>query len=350
MIKKLSSKYLCKIITDDHNKGCLLKFISSDTKGILEKSFSNDEIQNTFQDIDKLQTIWKSLLIDSIFFLRINDSRERAFLNEDPLKWDKANKTTMESDGVLNASKLNTYGIEELYNYFQQFTEFETTLYGTDKYYRDHVQHPLYVWLIGLNILNENGKNFRLRTSNNISIEECPFADPEWNMFKNKRDNTNDDSTKNNYDLNISTAELAAMWTISSLTHDIGYPLEKVDRVNEQLEKMLNKFGKIGFTRSSFAFNVQHDHLIKFLLNIISSTITSNYFKDKVSKNCWYTHISPKYFAKFSKSWEMFEHGIVSSLILLRSLTYFLETDLTEDPYKYLDNEDERQLSISSEI
>ncbi|GAI92790.1 unnamed protein product, partial [marine sediment metagenome] len=42
------------------------------------------------------------------------------------------------------------------------------------------------------------------------------------------------------------------------------------------------------------------------------------------------------------------EHGIVSSLILLRSLSYFLETDLLLDQQSDLKVEDARQFAIRS--
>ena len=37
------------------------------------------------------------------------------------------------------------------------------------------------------------------------------------------------------------------MWAIIALTHDLGYPLEKVEKINDRLELMLSEFGKIGF-------------------------------------------------------------------------------------------------------
>ena len=58
----------------------------------------------------------------------------------------------------------------------------------------------------------------------------------------------------------------------------------------------------------------------------------------------------PKYLSKFSRSWERFDHGVVSSLIVLRSLTFFLESDISPDISSTLTNEDARQFCIRSEI
>lgn len=270
MLKTLSSNEIYHIITKITNaeNDNYLSFLRSHTKELLDNSFSTDtKINETLSNIENLQSIWKQVLIDSICFLRINDFRERAFLKNIRSGWIKNNKTSMYTTDVDKVASLNAYGIEELYNYFKKFTEFESTLYGTDVYYRDHVQHPLLVWLIGLNFLKEYGKNFRLRACSEIFIEEKPYSDPLWKQNSNT--------------LKISTAELAAMWTVAALTHDLGYPLEKVDRVNDQLEQMLNQFGNIGFNRSTFSFQTQHDHLVRFLLYIISSNIIKSGSKKK---------------------------------------------------------------------
>ena len=45
------------------------------------------------------------------------------------------------------------YGVKELSEYFEKYTQFETMLYGGGKYYRDHVVHVFRVWLLGLDCL-----------------------------------------------------------------------------------------------------------------------------------------------------------------------------------------------------
>jgi hypothetical protein len=315
----------------------------------IKNTFHPDNVKKHFTNIDTLHDLWSKLLVDAIFFLRINDHREKAFYDEN------GNKTTMRSEGADKAVEPNVYGINDLIKYFKQFSKFESTLYGADEYYRDHLVHPILVWIIGLNIIKAFGNNFTLRVSNFVKIVKADCAKKEW--F------TSDDE-KNKTDLKLSTAELSAMWTIIALTHDLGYPLEKVEKINDQLEQMLHQFGTIGFSRSRFSFETQHDHLIRFLLNFISSVakpirkgfggtaikIEEDPEPDPKDKYRWITHTRTKYYTKFSKSWEMFDHGIVSSLILLKALTFFIESDHSSDFYEKLKKEDARQFSIRSEI
>ncbi len=321
-----------------------LEFLSPETKTVLTSLLGQDDqgkLDKALLDIKPLQSLWKKLIIDSIHFLRINDFRERAFFVDSVSK----EKTKMTTDGSDRAAISNAYGIKELNDYFEQFTEFEALLYGSDRFYRDHVQHPIKVWLIGMHILDKFGEQFACRTANSFKIEKADFANPEWAQFKEKKEGKGEEIQR------ISTAELMAMWTIAALTHDLGYPLEKVEKINEQLEKMVRHFGNVGFTKSKVNFQTQHDHLVKFLIKIMSSNVHLNSKETSIHKDsCWYTHVRPKYASKFSKSWQHFDHGFVSSLILLRSLTFFIETDASTDQIVFLSSEDARQFVIRSEI
>jgi len=315
----LSSKYL-------------LLFIGEKSKKLFNPSIKDTVLSEV--PAETLCQIWKSLIIDAINFLRINDARERSFLNGSGEKTSTLDTT--------NTNTLNAYGVEELYSYFEQFTDFELILYGADRSYRDHIQHPLFVWLIGMKILIDSVDHFLFRVAGE-------------NLVKVK---VNDSATREYFEgkykipLIVSSAEIGAMWAIVALTHDLGYPLQKVDRINAQLQKMLEKFGHIDFKASEFSIGHQHSYLVKHLLSLLSSSLE---LKEKErfwvrEKNVFFTHIRSKYYAKFSKSWEVFDHGIVSSLILLRSLTYFLEADLTMADGKFLNEEDARQYTIRAEM
>ncbi len=327
---------LFKIFDEKSETECFLSFLSEETRAYLKASIGN--IAENLNDTSELQHLWKSLIIDSIHFLKINDSRERAFYKKDRSAGHSDNKSKMGDDDVDLSAKRNVYGIEELSKYFEKFSSFEELLYGSDRYYRDHLKHPIRVWAIGMSILKTYGNIFNVQASGkHFKINESINVTEDWI-----------DEKKGEHQ--IAKGELFAMWTIIALTHDLGYPLEKVDRINDRLEDMLREFGKIGFARSGFTFQSQHDHLVRFLLNVVSSNVQKLDNNKKSKEVEWCTHTRPKYLTKFSKSWEMFDHGIVSSLILLKSLTYFFETDISTDNIKGLSVEDAKQFAIRSEI
>ena len=92
-------------------------FLSKNTAEIIKGFFQND-FEKTLKDLDRLQTIWKALLVDAIHFLKINDKREREYFSKDK------KKTTMDTDGAETAAINSVYGIEELFGYFKQFSDF----------------------------------------------------------------------------------------------------------------------------------------------------------------------------------------------------------------------------------
>lgn len=320
-----------------------LAFLQNGTLTSLRTLFSgtSDEVEAKLTT-GALKIKWKAVLTDAIYFLRINDYREAPFF-ETSDKTKERLKTTMVSKGVAKAVNANVYGINEIDKYFKQFSVFESTLYGVDKYYRDHVIHPFNVWLTGLNVIGLYGDKFSIQTCNKSQVVKASSALKTW--FE--EDNGDEKPIEN---INLSTAELSAMWAIVALTHDIGYPLEKVDKVNDQLEKMLSHFGNIGFSRSRFNFENQHDHLVKFLLKLISSVCGPHRVNDVIKKGEWANHLRTKYYTKFSKSWEQFDHGIVSCLLLLKTLTFFIESDYCSEPNKSIKGEDARQFAIRCEI
>lgn len=308
----------------------ILLFISKASKKKLKKVLNNSQKKSSKDTRTDELELWKGIIIDAINFLRINDARERSFLNENE-------KSTVED--TADVRELNAYGVEELYAYFKEFTNFESILYGSDEFYRDHVQHPLFVWLMGIHILTECVEHCSFRVSGVVDVE----IDRSANIKYCKKDKVNRLKKQK-----VSSAEIGAMWAIVALTHDLGYPLQKVDLINSQLQKMLEKFGRVDFKPSEFSIGHQHSYLVKHLLTLLSSSIEFNKKTEGARK--FSTHVRPKYFTKYSKSWEVFDHGMISSLILLRSLTYFLETDATVDDAKGLEFEDARQFAIRAEM
>ena len=160
----------------------------------------------------------------------------------------------------------------------------------------------------------------------------------------------------------ISTQEMQAMWCLIALTHDLGYPLQKVDSINEQTRMMLRQYAKVNLQDLNFDMPQQHQFINDFILKFISSKTLLKESEKKKNKQelkktvmiqkeaVFRTHVQSKYYLKFSKSLEDFEHGIFSSIILMKSLTYFLESDFDMDELKPLDYSDAKQCAIRREI
>lgn len=237
--------------------------------------------------------IWRNLIGKAIVYLKFMDSREKHHDDED-------------------------YGVEKLDEFFKTFREFETLLYGAEKVrYRDHMAHMLSVFLIGEFLIKKT-----------IGFDKIDVGDKEFP--KNKR---------------ISVEEKEAMWGIISLTHDLGIALERIVDISPKAKDMLAKFGIIDMQELSYPFLCLplHDLVIKF----ISSELVP--FDDS-KKKLFIPHVQSKYFLKFSEAYESRDHGMISCLVLMKNLVYFLESDYSLDEFEPLDLDNARHFLIRNNV
>ena len=242
-----------------------------------------------------LLKLWKLFLGNAIVYLKLLDSREKYHDAED-------------------------FGVERLYKFFETFYHFEGVLYGADDYYRDHVSHMLRVFLLGEYLISTELK------FENIVVGNESFAKK------------------------ISPGEKEAMWCIIALTHDLGYALETVPDINKKVRTMLEQFGTINFKEIVPEYQIQPLH--KFIIQFISSDLREikiNKENDE-EKTIYLNHIQSKYFLKFSGAFERQSHGIISCIVNMRNLVFFLESDYSSDLNKPLDDDEAKQFLIRSNI
>lgn len=293
-------------------------------KDILEKLQNLcDKIQSNGDDFELFRyrsitdDLWSQLLEKAIKCLRYFDKRE-PFLTDD-----KKNKSP------------KAYGINDLKSYYEKYADFERVLYGTGKYYRDHVIHVFRTWITGVWLLTKNGGEYL----NKISICE------------------------NNYCAELNNAEKVSIWTLIALTHDLGYPLEKSKGVIDVTQKMVATFVSNPDINIDFSFHGVQNYMNDFVVRLMSSKmrkkdnivsnvneIDSNNKNSKDDNNIYVARLQPKYYFKFQKSLEKNSHGILSTIIIYKLLTYFLESDYNINEDYTFEEEDCRQFYIRREI
>lgn len=223
------------------------------------------------------------------------------------------------------------YGIDKLNEYHQRYTEFEGLMYGSSAYYRDHVFHAIRVWMLGIFCL--------LKKMN----EDQPFIE------KLTLDGGAEPPSK------IGFFEYISMWTIIALCHDLGYPLEKAEQILDKTRKMMREFVPSPNIWNNFGYSGTQDNINEYVLKFISTKMKKTTASEKLdgadeSENEFWGRIQPKYYLKYAKSLEGFQHGIISTIIIYKMLLYFLESDFNlNDDYIYK-NEDARQFYIRREI
>ena len=137
------------------------------------------------------------------------------------------------------------------------------------------------------------------------------------------------------------------MWCIASLTHDLGYPTEVVHEIHDKLKNMLNVFN---IQDVSYILSQQSQLFNDNIIKIISSDLELCK-KDSIAGSYKYTtHSQAKYYLKYSRSIEKWDHGVESCIVLVKSLVYFLETDFSLDKRRLMKIEDARRFLIRQRI
>jgi len=257
-----------------------------------------------YYQITELKELWFKLIDRSIKCLRFFDTRE-PYLD-------------------IPGKQPQSYGLEELKSYYEEFAEFETLLYGSNQFYRDHVIHLFRTWLIGMNILINKPKTralYKIFQIEGISADEFTF-----NFF-----------------------ECISVWTISSLCHDLGYPLEKFQGIINRTQKMMEYLVSQPKIQQDISFSGSQDKLNEYIIKLISSKML--HVKNSSKKNpLYHARTQSKYYMKYSKSLADYSHGIISAIIIYKVLLYFLESDFSfHDDYTFR-HEDAKQFYLRRDI
>jgi|GEM_PF-2665075 len=249
-----------------------------------------------------LKELWKYLVSCAVIYLKFKDDREG-----------------FHDDG--------DFGLDELEVYFDEFCKFESNLYGSSEFYRDHLSHLFKVFLLGEYLL----RGVKDKKGKVIGFDKLIVGDeklPEG--------------------LKVSAGEKEAMWCIAALTHDLGYPLEKVHKIFESSRNMIK-----AFEMETTFFNIpkKAETLDELIIKFLSSTLVEAQNQASQDQNqTFLVHIQPKVLWKLTRAWEQFDHGVSSALLLFKKLVFFLESDYCFDELKPLDEKDAKQFLIRNQI
>ncbi|MFC1486941.1 hypothetical protein ACFLRN_04545 [Thermoproteota archaeon] len=260
-----------------------IKFVRKNSKMALE--LIKNEIKLTLQ-AEPLKLLWKSMIEDAIVYLKKKDKREK--YNDDL-----------------------ALGTKKLYDFLNEFQKFEFLLYGAVEHYRDHLIHIFRVFLLGDYLVRESFGFDKIDVSDSVTI---------------------------------SKEEKEAMWCIMALTHDLGYSLQGIFKINQSVRTILQQFGAVSVQELAHSYFLQFGNISDFALRFMSSNLISN------SDGGFFVHLQPKYYQKFMHALSDFNHGIISSIILMKDLVFFRESDFMMDQLKALEPDDARQFMIRREI
>jgi hypothetical protein len=196
----------------------------------------------------------------------------------------------------------NLRGYPELCKYFDRFVGYENMLIALDKSYRDHVIHTLWVMLLGfhlrkkLSVLN----NLQFTTIGDVGFE----AGQEKKLFEDTQGQLR--------------GWEEPLWCLASLTHDLGYPIEKSRQANAIIGDMIGSFGFLARKDLEYDFTIVHQPAVDHLLNAIACKIV---FTPNGFRLCFV----PGQRLDFAKSFERLDHGIMSAFLILTYLDFICD-------------------------
>ncbi len=165
-------------------------------------------------------------------------------------------------------------GYDELFNFFDEYVDFEELIFASDSFYRDHTIHCLWVYFLGEYIYKNKEFDFLFKRMNYDynTIKMICLAIRELNITSGL-----DEVLKNLEVFQRIESRLDAIRCITSLTHDLGYPLKKIHKINRSIGRVLPYFSINNYSEFNFEFdNVQVkfiENFIEFLSNEVSISI-----------------------------------------------------------------------------
>jgi hypothetical protein len=161
-------------------------------------------------------------------------------------------------------------GYDKLFRYFNAFVDFEELIFASDKFYRDHTLHSLWVYFLGEYLyFNEEFssmfKDFNLRFHRSANTREFFMSLKQPAIFGDFVEFLGEATETLDYADSIRC--------VTALAHDLGYPLERIKKINNSIQIILPYFSISRFGEFSFQFeNVQQIYIENFL-DVLSCNI-----------------------------------------------------------------------------
>jgi hypothetical protein len=257
-------------------------------------------------------------------------------------------------------------GYDKLFKYFDEYVDFEELIFASDSFYRDHTLHCLWVYFLGEYIIRN--KEFELISSKmnfaikfNTMIKNSIAALDMGEVF---------DGTVALYEKIINcNIYNESIRCVAAITHDLGYPLKKIEKINRSIKQVLPYFSINNYDEFNFNYSAAHQNFISSFIEFLSTNIgyfnkyddndivgealrieknnivginrenVLKFSKEKLIRLKNALTMIPKLqrnmaqYWSYSKDFEEYKHGIMSAYLLVKNVKAFNNIQLS-----YFDN------------
>lgn len=284
-------------------------------------------------------------------------------------------------EAAMSSIDSEKQGYDRLYDYFEDYVEFEELIFASDSFYRDHTLHCIWVYFLGVYIDKQSEfepllrKNRAVSRQNDIALE-----------LYTKLGLTEEKDVKRLFECCETIKKVLenqdAMFCVEALTHDLGYPLKKIEKINKSIRKILPYYAVQSFGDFKFEYGNINQLFIEEFIKLITHTITVSIeyktrkaeeifarmatiengefiaINDEAIKNITdeereilKNELSVKHLTlsdyewkvSMAKDFESYQHGIMSAFILSRNLLAFqnigvnIEKEVKATPKQWAD-------------
>ena len=165
----------------------------------------------------------------------------------------------------------NREGYDSIFAYFDAYVEFEELIFASDSFYRDHTLHCLWVYFLGEYIYRckEYASLFDEQKRMSMIIKMIPSIFDELGFDKNSTLIYKNAESAVRVNEELEHYESAAR-CIKALTHDLGYPIKKIEKINKSIKSVLPFFSLHSFADFSFSYDESQQHFIKSFLDMLA--------------------------------------------------------------------------------
>jgi len=168
------------------------------------------------------------------------------------------------SMGYIDSDKK---GYDVMFEYFDDFVEFEELIFASDKFYRDHTLHSLWVYFLGEYLYN-NPEYQVLFSGFNQNIRDTVRLYDSFEPIKNNRMLREFYSFLSNVKKIMNLDD--SIRCVAALSHDLGYPLKIINKINKSIRKIIPHFSITKYGEFDFQFESVQQVYIQNLIEILS--------------------------------------------------------------------------------
>lgn len=258
-------------------------------------------------------------------------------------------------------------GYDKLFKFFDEYVQFEELIFASDAFYRDHTIHCLWVYFLGEYLYRRPEFRFIIKAKNEKNHNFMQFID---DIEKLNMHETFSGLTRFWKLLEKVIKNEDSLRCLAALTHDLGYPLKKISKINTSISKILPYFAIDKYTEFDFSYNdvntlfvreflermsleprlnfapAEQDDEVEIMRNVMKVDSGTNgtrlneeaikrLLPDelKILKRIFTLKLglfrSTSHYLRYAQDFEQREHGILSAFLLMKTLSFFAGAKLT---------------------